>query len=192
MENSFKYIVAGHAFAVTLPEGFTKEEHLSPYEPFLCDDESVDPLFRLRVEFVDDLHEAEPGTVKEVMNDEAPDFWLFEAEAGLYNFGFSYYKNHPDCILKPSEDYTDNVVYITREHASRHLEFALSNAMMLLYTFNTTPFDTLMVHASVIAYKGEGYVFLVAMGDKYRARTAEDLMFKTFQLRSVATEGHRF
>ena len=164
MENSFKYIVAGHAFAVTLPEGFTKEEHLSPYEPFLCVDELVEPLFRLRVEFVDDLHSAEPGDVKDVMNDEAPYFWLFEAEAGLYNFGFSYYKNYPDCILKPSEDYTDNVVYITREHASRHLEFALSNAMMLLYTFNTTPFDTLMVHASVIAYKGEGFVFLGKSG----------------------------
>ena len=164
MENSFKYIVAGHAFAVTLPDGFSKEEHLSPYEPFLCDDEAVEPLFRLRVELVDDLHETEPGVVKDVMNDEAPYFWLFEAEAGVYNFGFSYLKNYPDCILKPSADYKDNVVYVARNYASRLLEFALSNAMMLLYTFNTTPYDTLMVHASVIAYEGEGYVFLGKSG----------------------------
>ena len=164
MENSYKYLVAGHAFAVTLPEGFSKEEFLSPYEPFLCVDESVKPLFSLRVELVDDLHETEPGVVKDVMNDESPYFWMFEKGDGSYNFGFSYSKKRPDCILKPSADYKDNVVYVVREHAEKFVEFSLSNAMMLLYTFNTTPYDTLMVHASVIAYKGEGYVFLGKSG----------------------------
>ena len=164
MENSYKYVVAGHAFAVTLPDGFSKEEHLSPYEPFLCDDESVQPLFSLRVDFADDLHDVNPGKVNDVMNDEAPYFWLFEAGEGRYNFGFSYSKSHPDCILKPSEDFTDNVVYLPRAYASKIMEFSLSNSMMLLYTFNTTPHDTLMVHASVIAYKGEGYMFLGKSG----------------------------
>ena len=164
MENSYKYLVAGHAFVVTLPDGFSKEGHLSPYEPFLCTDESVDPLFSLRVEFVDDLHEVNPGTVKDVMNDEAPYFWLFVASEGVYNFGFSYSQSRPDCILKPSVDYKDNVVYVPRAYASRLLEFSLSNSMMLLYTFNTTPYDTLMIHASVIAYEGAGYVFLGRSG----------------------------
>lgn len=164
MENSYKYLVAGHPFAVTLPDGFSKEDHLSPYEPFLCNDESLKPLFSLRVEFVDDLHEVNPGVVKDVMNDEAPYFWLFEASAGVYNFGFSYYKSHPDCILVPSENYTDNVVYLRKENASTILEFVLSNSMMLLYTFNTSPYDTLMIHASVVVYKGAGYVFLGKSG----------------------------
>ena len=34
MENMHKYVVAGHAFAVALPDGYTKEEHLAAYEPF--------------------------------------------------------------------------------------------------------------------------------------------------------------
>ena len=164
MENSYKYIVAGHAFCVTLPDGYSKEDHLSPYEPFICNDESVPPLFRLRVEFADDLHTVRPGTVKDIMNDEAPYFWLFEASEGQFNFGFSYTKSHPDCILVPSEDYTDNVVYIPRAYADRLMEFSLSNSMMLLYTFNTSAQDTLMIHASVIAYKGAGYVFLGRSG----------------------------
>lgn len=164
MENSYKYLVAGHAFAVALPDGFSKEEYLSSYEPFLCLDDSVNPLFSLRVEFVDDLHDVNPGAVKDVMNDEAPYFWLFEASEGSYNFGFSYFQSHPDCILKPSEDYKDNVVYIPRAYASRLMEFSLSNAMMLLYTFNTTPYDTLMIHASVVVYEGAGYVFLGRSG----------------------------
>lgn len=164
MENSYKYVVAGHAFAVTLPEGFSKEKHLSPYEPFLCSDGAVNPLFRVRVELVDDLHQADPGAVMEVMNDEAPYFWLFKDEDGKFNFGFSYTKNHPDCIVLPSHDYADNVVYVPRAHASRLMEFALSNAMMLLYTFTTSAYDTLMIHASVTAYKGAGYVFLGRSG----------------------------
>jgi hypothetical protein len=44
------------------------------------------------------------------------------------------------------------------------MEFSLSNSMMLLYTFNTSAYDTLMIHASVIAYKGGGYVFLGRSG----------------------------
>ena len=164
MENSYKYLVAGHAFSVSLPDGFSKEEHLSPYEPFLCNDDSVAPLFNLSVEFVDDLHEVAPGQVKDVMNDEAPYFWLFEEAEAKYNFGFSYSKSRPDCILKPSENYTDNVVYLPRHNAERLMEFSLSNAMMLLYTFNTTPYETLMIHASVIAYKEGGYVFLGRSG----------------------------
>ena len=164
MENSNKYIVAGHAFAVTMPDGFSKEEHLSPYEPFICDDESVQPLFTLRVELVDDLHDVNPGSVKDVMNDEAPYFWLFEEASGRYNFGFSYSKSRPDCILKPSLDFKESVVYIPTAQASRLMEFSLSNAMMLLYTFNTSPYDTLMIHASVIAYEGKGYVFLGRSG----------------------------
>jgi hypothetical protein len=164
MENSNKYIVAGHAFAVTMPDGFLKEEHLSPYEPFLCNDESVQPLFTLRVELVGDLHDVNPGSVKDVMNDEAPYFWLFEDASGRYNFGFSYSKTRPDCILKPSEDYKESVVYIPKAYASRLMEFSLSNAMMLLYTFNTSPYDTLMIHASVIAFEGKGYVFLGKSG----------------------------
>ena len=164
MENMYKYVVAGHAFAVTLPDGYSKEEHLSPYEPFICNDDSVEPLFHLRVEFADDLHDVEPGVVKDVMNDEAPYFWLFEEMDGKYNFGFSYSKSRPDCILKPSADYSDNVVYIPRVHASRLMEFSLSNSMMLLYTFNTSAYDTLMIHASVIAYEGGGYVFLGRSG----------------------------
>ena len=56
------------------------------------------------------------------------------------------------------------MVYIPRAYAHRLMEFALSNSMMLLYTFNTSPYDTLMIHASVIAYEGAGYVFLGRSG----------------------------
>ena len=164
MEKIYKYTVAGHSFAVSLPDGYAQEEYLSPYVPFIENDPAVEPLFTLKLDLADSLRSLDPGKVRECLNDEAPYFWMFEKEDGGYNFGFSYSKNHPDCILKPSADYKDSVVYVPSAYASRLAEFALSNAMMLLYTFNTTPLDTLMVHASVVAYEGGAYMFLGRSG----------------------------
>ena len=163
MEKMYKYTVAGHTFAVTLPDGYSQEKYLSPYMPFIASDDA-EPLFTLKLAEAQSLRALEPGIVKECLNDEAPYFWMFERSEGKYNFGFSYTKNNPDCILIPSDDYKENVVYVPAAYASRLAEFALSNAMMLLYTFNTTPLDTLMVHASVIAYEGGGYMFLGRSG----------------------------
>ena len=164
MENLYKYTVAGHTFAVILPEGYSEKEYLPSYLPFIERNSEVEPLFTLKLAFEDRLKTLNPGEVRECLNDEAPYFWLFESGAGKYNFGFSYTKSHPDCLLIPSEDYRINTVYVPTAYASRLSEFALSNSMMLLYTFNTTCLDTLMVHASVIAYREGGYMFLGRSG----------------------------
>ena len=163
MEKMYKYTVAGHSFGAVLPEGFTQEEYLKPYLPFVAAPDAQ-PLFTLSLKTSDSLKALNPGELKECLNDEAPYFWMFLREDGGYNFGFSYTKNHPDCLVIPSEDYKDCTVYVPTKYAQRLAEFALSNAMMLLYTFNTTPLDTLMVHASVVAYQGGAYMFLGRSG----------------------------
>lgn len=166
MEKSNKYTVAGHTFEVVLPDGYSKEEYLSPYSPFEVAGADVEPLFRLSLKVTDELRALNPGKVRHCLNEEAPYFWIFEPEdaPGRFNFGFSYSKTRPDCILMPSEDYCDNTVYVPSAYADRLAEFALSNSMMLLYTFKTTPLDTLMVHASVVAHEGKGYMFLGRSG----------------------------
>ena len=163
MEKMYKYTVAGHTFGVTLPEGYTQEEYLKPYLPFVSADET-EPLFRLRLALSDTLKELAPGELVECLNDEAPYFWMFKKEDDAYNFGFSYSKNRPDCVVMPSADIREAVVYVPSAYAQRLAEFAISNAMMLLYTFNTTPLDTLMVHASVVAHEGGAYMFLGRSG----------------------------
>lgn len=162
MENSYKFNVAGHMFMAVFPEGTPAEDYLQPYMPFLCEDEG-EPLFTLRVEYADDLKALQPGEVKDCLNDEAPYFWMFDKE-GKLNFGFSYSKSRPDCLVFPSEDYSSGVLYVPSANAARMTEFALSNAMMLMYTFRTSPYDTLMTHASVIRHDGGGYMFLGRSG----------------------------
>ena len=160
--STHRFDVAGHLFDVTLPSSADHESLLLPYRPFAVANEGK-PLFSLRVEYVDSLSSVNAGRVRECFNDEAPYFWLMERN-GRYNFGFSYTKNSPDCILMPSLEYTDNVVYVPRDKAERLTAFALGNALMLLYTFRTSPYDTLMVHASVIGKDGGGYMFLGRSG----------------------------
>ena len=162
MENSYKYEVAGHLFEVTLPAEMPEGEYLAPYKPFEVVTDAK-PLFTLSLRYADDLKSLGPGVVRECLNDEAPYFWIFD-DGARFNFGFSYTRSHPDCILIPSDDFSENVVYVPSAKADRLTDFALSNAMMLLYTFRTSPYDTLMVHASVIRHNDGGFMFLGRSG----------------------------
>ena len=158
---SRRFDVAGHVFEVTLPDTLP-EDILDPYMPFLTESQD-EPLFKLKLLMTDDLASVNKGRFKECFNDEPPYFWMFEKN-GRYNFAFSYTKDKPDCLLMPSLEYTDNIVYICRKDAGRLAGFALSNALMLLYAFKTMEYETLMVHASVISYDGGGYMFLGKSG----------------------------
>lgn len=166
METSYKYTVAGHTFVITLPEGFEGNEYLSAYTPFTAEENAPDPIFSLKVCLTDSIKEVAGGKVKEIFNDEPPYFWLFEdlKDPQEWFFGFSYSKNHPDCIVRVTPDFSEGRVYLMRANAEHMMEFAISNAMMLLYTFRTCPHDTLLVHASVIENDGGGYMFLGKSG----------------------------
>ena len=166
METSYKYTVAGHTFVITLPEGFEGDEHLSAYTPFTAEENAPDPIFSLKVCLTDSIKEVAEGKVKEIFNDEPPYFWLFEdvKDPQEWFFGFSYSKNHPDCIVRVTPDFSEGRVYLKRPNAEHMLEFAISFAMMLLYTYRTCPHDTLLVHASVIENDGGGYMFLGKSG----------------------------
>ncbi len=162
MGNSYKFKVAGHVFEAGLPEGLTAEDVLQPYLPFIYEEDS-EPIFALSMEYTDDLPSLYSGWELENMNEEAPYFWLMKKE-GKLRFGFSYSKNHPDFVMITAEDFSDTVVYVPKQAPKNLIEFSLSNALMLMYTFRTSPYDTLMTHASVIRYKDEGYMFLGRSG----------------------------
>lgn len=169
MEKSYKYTVAGHTFLIELPDGYTSEMYLSPYAPFASDDSDVEPLITLRAVLCDSLQETACGQVKDIFNDEPPYFWLFDrtdAHEGMYPwfFAFSYSRSHPDCILHASSDFRNAVLYVPSTGAEKLMSFALSNAMMLLYTFTTSIYDTLLVHASLVKNDDKGYMFLGRSG----------------------------
>ncbi len=158
-----KFEVAGHLFAIELPEKYAGEQYLMAYRPFVSDSDKT-PLFSLKVETVERLSALNPGCKVDCFNEEPPYFWLFKTESGLLNFGFSYSKKHPDCYVFPDEAFEKAVLYVQESKAEAFLDFAISNAMMLLYTFRTNPYDTMLIHASVTAIGDDAYVFLGKSG----------------------------
>ena len=158
-----KYIVAGHLFGISLPEGLSPERILAPYEPFTTDCDAP-AIFTLRLETVDSFDGKLSGRVVDCFNDEAPYFWIFEDESGEYFFGFSYSKDAPDCVLKISDTFADSTVYILKAGVDRFADFAVNNSAMLLYAFATSDYDTMLVHASVISWADGGYMFLGKSG----------------------------
>ncbi len=162
MGNSYKYKVAGHVFGVVLPESLTQEGVLQPYLPFGYQGDEL-PLFLLRMEFTDELQKYSEGCNMECMNEEAPYFWLLN-HGGDLRFGFSCTEAHPDFIMQADGDFSNGIMYVPQAAPQSLIEFSLSNALMLMYTFRTSPYDTLMTHASVIRYNDEGYMFLGRSG----------------------------
>ena len=159
--SSFFYDVAGHVFEVSLP-GTAPKDVLKSYETF-ASPSVAEPAFTLRLEYADTLRDLPLGELKECLNDEPPYFWMF-ARDERYDFGFSYTKSHPDCILKSSQDYKEAVVYVQTSRAERLTRFALDNALMLMYAARTIAEGTLLIHASVVMNAGEGFVFLGRSG----------------------------
>lgn len=154
--------VAGHVFQVCLPVSLDSQSVLKSYQPFVCG-HSSDPLFTLSLEFVDDLANVHVGEVKECLNDEPPYFWMFSRD-GKYDFGFSYTRSHPDCIVAVSDDFSNAVVHVSSGKPDRYISFAVDNALMLMYAARSIAHDTLLIHASVIRHSDAGYVFLGKSG----------------------------
>ena len=154
--------VAGHVFQVCLPVSLDSQSVLKSYQPFACG-HSSDPLFTLSLEFVDDLANVQVGEVKECLNDEPPYFWMFSRD-GKYDFGFSYSRSHPDCIVAVSDDFSNAVVHVSSGKPDRYISFAVDNALMLMYAARSIAYDTLLIHASVIRHSDAGYVFLGKSG----------------------------
>lgn len=154
--------VAGHVFQVCIPASLDSQMLLKSYQPFVCGTSSA-PLFTLSLELIDELDKVQVGEVKECLNDEPPYFWMYLHD-GKYNFGFSYTRSHPDCLLTVSEDFSEAVVHVASARADKYAAFALDNALMLLYAARTIAYDTLLIHASVIRKSGSGYVFLGRSG----------------------------
>ncbi len=162
MGNSYKFKVAGHVFEAVLPDGLTAEAVLRPYLPFTYEGPEEN-LFSIRLEYTDDLASLYSGWKYESMNTEAPYFWILEKD-GKHRYGFSYSSSHPDFVMMTADDFSDAVVYVPSSKHKSLTEFSLSNAMMLMYTFRSSPYETLMTHASVIRYEDGGYMFLGRSG----------------------------
>lgn len=155
------YNVAGHAFIVNLPEG---EERISliSYEPFAVVDSVADDncLFTLTVD--DSFHPLIKGELVGKFDCGAADFGVYRLADGGYQILVGPPGGQYCALMQTTADFSEGIIATRGEHSIR--SFAVNNALMLMYAFSAATKGTLLIHASVIANKGYGYLFLGKSG----------------------------
>ena len=155
------YIVAGHAFSLTLPDSPKLWGALEQYAPFEVSG-PVEPLFG--VEMVEALPEGETETVYDVPTEDG------ETVVKLFSQGKDWlFEMAPDHRLPTSAkmlatpDFKTGRIALQTRRVSDAV-FGINNALMLLYAFNTAALGTLEMHASMVSNSGKAYLFLAKSG----------------------------
>ena len=152
------YKVAGHKFAVTIPDHDLGWNELEKYEPFLVDSDD-DCLFC--VEMIDEM----PDTTdkqKVTTNCEALDLPRFD----LYEWMEMWLIEGAPTFEAPVRFYliTDKAFTKAKFRILGSPRFSINTVIMLMYAFSTTRKNTLLMHSSVTIKDGKGYLFLGKSG----------------------------
>ena len=143
------YRVATHGFSVSLPEFHPLWQLMGNYAPFETEENDAGG-FSLSLE-------------KETVQLQSKGTFT----VALGRIALAPEQEAPSVALVVfSDDFAEAALYLTRD-ASRNLplcKFALDTAAMLQFTLYSCFRNTLLMHASVVKYRGRGYAFLGKSG----------------------------
>ena len=163
---TYLYKVARHRLLVRASDVKIDLQKLIPsFSPFVCAEEG-DVLFEMTVnvgygpDFYawDEIGQFDCGGANHGV-------WL--AADGRYGFEISLPECNGgwlSCRMTASADFTQCEAWLLEPHTPSQQQFGLNNALMLAYAFATAPYDTLLMHASVIRKDGYGYLFTAPSG----------------------------
>ena len=138
----------------------------SQYAPF--ETEEQPPLFSLEVRYERPewlVRAEEEKTWERVVRvDEVPPFY-----EGRVQDGFTIYEFYPAAdvsagIFVIGKDYRTGVYYPREKIGPRTTMFQINTVLMILYTFATAPFQTLLLHASMVRLDGKANLFFGVSG----------------------------
>ena len=152
------YEVAGHRFAVVMPDNHRAWNEMHPYEAF--ETEADDNLV-----FSADLIDLMPDTSekqKVTVSCEAPDMPRIE----LYDWNGKWLLEIAPTLEAPVRVFliTDKDFRQAHFRVLGSMRFSVSTVMMLMFAFATAKKNTLLMHSSVTVNNGKGYLFLGKSG----------------------------
>lgn len=163
-----QFLVAGHRFALTMADTSPLWGRLGNYAPFRTDAgdgalfvleyvERMDPVVKVPV-YTEKAEDPDQPRIEIYRNGNLEDprdiAWIFEM-APLQSMNIC-------ARMTVSADFSRAQLATANTEAVG--EFAVNNALMLLFAFRTAPLGTLELHASVILNGGFGYLFLGKSG----------------------------
>ena len=152
------YRVAGHKFAVVMPDGDVAWNEMQPYEPFVCEDADACLFTAESLDTMPDTSTKQKVTV----SCEGPDMPRIE----LYEYNGDWLIEIAPLMEAPVRAYlmTDKAFSKARFRVLGSMRFSVGTVLMLMFAFATARKNTLLMHASVTMKEGKGYVFLGKSG----------------------------
>ena len=157
MKNCYK--VAGHKFAIVLPDGEQVTDDLKPYEPFLMECDDDDCLFSVEL--------------KEEWPDTSDKEKITMSCEGLLFLRFDFYEWQGKWLVEVAPTYEAPVAcsFITDKAFKKavfqtaiSLRFALDITAKFMFAMSTACLNTIRVHSSVTVKDGKGYLFFGKSG----------------------------
>ena len=163
------YIVAGHRFDFTMQDDCPLWAGLTNYAPFEVEETAQEPVFELEFVYSMEKMQKVPVYVEKAEEPDQPRIEIFhrapceaDPEGSQWIIEMAPVQNMDICArLLASPDFRHGKLAVAH---SRVGEFAINNAMMILYAFTTADKGTLEMHSSVIKRDGWGYMFLGKSG----------------------------
>ena len=179
MGTKYSFCVAEHLLQVTFEESANNDIRLLPsFAPFRveegndgylvymdgkkCLSTSSDMLFCLRVD----------DNISVVPREERSRIDIFDTGNGKttvdlkrdggYQFIIKDIAGHSCCMLQTNNNFTEAQCALNGSLEMRR--FGLNNALMMMYAFRGSFFDTLLIHASLVRNNGYGYAFIAQSG----------------------------
>ena len=152
------YKVAGHRFAVVMPDSEAGWNEMGNYEPFRVDDGDDCAFVVEQVQTFPDAPE-KVQVAKCCNAPKEPRFEVYEWE-GYRLMDFAPTVEAPICCrVMINEDFSKFQFQI-----SNYWSFSFNTMMKMLFSFATASKGTLQIHASVTMKDGKGYLFLGKSG----------------------------
>lgn len=163
------YTVAGHSFSLEMPDDCPLWGGLSNYAPFEVENPSEEPVFALEFVYSMEKMQKVPVYTDKAEDPDQPRIEIFhrapceaDPEGREWIIEMAPVQEMDICArLVASPDFRSNRLAVAHPKVG---EFAINNAMMILYAFTTASGGTLEMHASVIKRGGYGYMFLGKSG----------------------------
>ena len=175
MSNKYKkysFCVAEHLLNVVFAESGQNDISLLPsFSPFAVE-ESNDGCFLFTIT-VDDSTKplpAEQRTRIDIFDTGNGKTTVDATSDGGYQFIIKDIYGASCCLLKTNKDFSEGQCALNGDTFMR--KFGLNNAIMMMYAFRGSYFNTLLIHASLVRNNGYGYAFIAKSGTGKSTHTA--------------------
>lgn len=150
------YQIAGHPFDLEISPDIFEMTIQEAYAPFQAEPADVPPLFTLTVVMDDTSFSPIVGTISSFERGCGNITMYFTSTQGII-IHLSLPGQFPCCYAYA--DMSAKKILVCLRGSAEEMSYGLDNSIMLAYAFHTIKLDTLLVNASVVECKGNGYLF---------------------------------